>query len=164
MQPTKLHMKVRLLLLSHQSSASQPPPVSRFLSQYPPPPPSLTLSLVFILHLPSVRFFSARLPWLFFILHCAHQSPTNHLLGRVFLPVLRSQTLSLSNNSFLLIIFHQTRIRGASQVTQYVTPEKFKFWEKVGQELGFLYTASGPLVRSSYKAGQLAQHCHTVTN
>lgn len=40
------------------------------------------------------------------------------------------------------------------QVTEYVTPEKFKHWESVGNELGFAYTASGPLVRSSYKAGE----------
>uniref|UniRef100_T1J1Q1 Lipoyl synthase, mitochondrial n=1 Tax=Strigamia maritima TaxID=126957 RepID=T1J1Q1_STRMM len=39
-------------------------------------------------------------------------------------------------------------------VTEYVTPEKFKYWEEVGEELGFAYTASGPLVRSSYKAGE----------
>ena len=40
------------------------------------------------------------------------------------------------------------------KVVEYVTPEKFAHWEKVGKELGFLYTASGPLVRSSYKAGE----------
>lgn len=40
------------------------------------------------------------------------------------------------------------------KVIEYVTPEKFKKWENVGNELGFLYTASGPLVRSSYKAGE----------
>ncbi|XP_007945361.1 lipoyl synthase, mitochondrial [Orycteropus afer afer] len=40
------------------------------------------------------------------------------------------------------------------KVEEYITPEKFKFWEKVGNELGFHYTASGPLVRSSYKAGE----------
>lgn len=40
------------------------------------------------------------------------------------------------------------------KVEEYVTPEKFKYWEKVGTELGFHYTASGPLVRSSYKAGE----------
>jgi lipoyl synthase len=39
-------------------------------------------------------------------------------------------------------------------VIEYVTPEKFKEWETKGQELGFLYVASGPLVRSSYKAGE----------
>ncbi|XP_067892715.1 lipoyl synthase, mitochondrial [Heterodontus francisci] len=40
------------------------------------------------------------------------------------------------------------------KVDEYITPEKFKHWENVGNELGFLYTASGPLVRSSYKAGE----------
>lgn len=40
------------------------------------------------------------------------------------------------------------------KVIEYVTPEKFSHWEKRGNELGFLYTASGPLVRSSYKAGE----------
>ncbi|CAK9806551.1 Lipoyl synthase, mitochondrial [Anthophora quadrimaculata] len=40
------------------------------------------------------------------------------------------------------------------KVIEYVTPEKFKNWETVGNELGFLYTASGPLVRSSYRAGE----------
>lgn len=40
------------------------------------------------------------------------------------------------------------------KVKEYVTPEKFEEWGKVGDELGFLYTASGPLVRSSYKAGE----------
>uniref|UniRef100_A0A1B0DAS7 Lipoyl synthase, mitochondrial n=1 Tax=Phlebotomus papatasi TaxID=29031 RepID=A0A1B0DAS7_PHLPP len=40
------------------------------------------------------------------------------------------------------------------KVNEYVTPAKFKQWEEKGNELGFLYTASGPLVRSSYKAGE----------
>jgi len=40
------------------------------------------------------------------------------------------------------------------KVVEYVTPEKYAHWEKRGLELGFLYTASGPLVRSSYKAGE----------
>ena len=42
------------------------------------------------------------------------------------------------------------------KVKEYVTPEKFAEWEKKGNELGFAYTASGPLVRSSYKAGEYA--------
>lgn len=41
-----------------------------------------------------------------------------------------------------------------TQVEEYVTPEKFKYWGKIGNDLGFHYTASGPLVRSSYKAGK----------
>ncbi|XP_058240922.1 lipoyl synthase, mitochondrial isoform X1 [Hemibagrus wyckioides] len=40
------------------------------------------------------------------------------------------------------------------KVEEYITPEMFAHWEKVGQEMGFVYTASGPLVRSSYKAGE----------
>ena len=39
-------------------------------------------------------------------------------------------------------------------VLEYVTPERFAEYEALGRELGFLYTASGPLVRSSYKAGE----------
>lgn len=40
------------------------------------------------------------------------------------------------------------------KVIEYITPEKFKAWENAGNRMGFLYTASGPLVRSSYKAGE----------
>ena len=40
------------------------------------------------------------------------------------------------------------------KVQDYITPEAFNYWEKKAKELGFLYVASGPLVRSSYKAGE----------
>ena len=41
------------------------------------------------------------------------------------------------------------------EVKEYVTPEKFEHWKKYGEEVvGFRYVASGPLVRSSYKAGE----------
>lgn len=40
------------------------------------------------------------------------------------------------------------------KVIEYVTPQKFTYWQERGNALGFLYTASGPLVRSSYKAGE----------
>ncbi len=40
------------------------------------------------------------------------------------------------------------------KVNEFVTPEKFDYWKSVGDKLGFAYTASGPLVRSSYKAGE----------
>uniref|UniRef100_A0A7S4VVM7 Lipoyl synthase, mitochondrial n=1 Tax=Ditylum brightwellii TaxID=49249 RepID=A0A7S4VVM7_9STRA len=39
-------------------------------------------------------------------------------------------------------------------VVEYVTPEKFDHFRKVGEEMGFKYVASGPMVRSSYKAGE----------
>ena len=40
------------------------------------------------------------------------------------------------------------------KVEEYVTPEVFEQWRVRALEMGFLYCASGPLVRSSYKAGE----------
>lgn len=40
------------------------------------------------------------------------------------------------------------------KVQEYIKPEKFKYWQKVAEDMDFLYCASGPLVRSSYKAGE----------
>lgn len=40
-------------------------------------------------------------------------------------------------------------------VEEFITPEKFEYWQKFGEEVvGFRYCPSGPLVRSSYKAGE----------
>jgi len=39
-------------------------------------------------------------------------------------------------------------------VREYVAPERFDELRAIGDELGFAYTASGPLVRSSYKAAE----------
>jgi lipoic acid synthetase len=41
------------------------------------------------------------------------------------------------------------------EVMRYVTPETFADFERQAQDLGFLYAASGPLVRSSYKAAEV---------
>ena len=40
------------------------------------------------------------------------------------------------------------------KVIDYVTPEKFQEWQQIAEGMGFLYVASGPLVRSSYRAGE----------
>lgn len=39
-------------------------------------------------------------------------------------------------------------------VSEYVTPEKFSSLREIGESMGFAYVASGPLVRSSYRAGE----------
>ena len=39
-------------------------------------------------------------------------------------------------------------------VTRYLPPEEFQNWQKIAENMGFLYVASGPLVRSSYRAGE----------
>jgi len=38
------------------------------------------------------------------------------------------------------------------EVVEYVHPERFKKYEKIAKDMGFIYVASGPLVRSSYHA------------
>ena len=40
------------------------------------------------------------------------------------------------------------------KVHEYVTPSVFELWRQRALDMGFLYCASGPLVRSSYKAGE----------
>lgn len=40
------------------------------------------------------------------------------------------------------------------KVEEYITPEAFELWRQRALDMGFLYCASGPLVRSSYKAGE----------
>lgn len=39
-------------------------------------------------------------------------------------------------------------------VHEYITPDVFELWRQRALDMGFLYCASGPLVRSSYKAGE----------
>jgi lipoic acid synthetase len=42
------------------------------------------------------------------------------------------------------------------EVFEYVHPDAFETWRRVAEEeFGFLYCASGPMVRSSFKAGEL---------
>ncbi len=40
-------------------------------------------------------------------------------------------------------------------VVEWVTPQRFAAWRETGHALGFRYVASGPLVRSSYRAAEL---------
>lgn len=40
-------------------------------------------------------------------------------------------------------------------VIEFVTPADFTRWQQEAEAMGFLYVASGPLVRSSYRAGEL---------
>jgi lipoic acid synthetase len=40
------------------------------------------------------------------------------------------------------------------KVETFVHPERFKAWQKEAEDMGFLYVAAGPLVRSSYKAAE----------
>lgn len=44
----------------------------------------------------------------------------------------------------------RTRLR----VSRYAHPKEFEMWEKEAMDMGFTYCASGPMVRSSYRAGE----------
>jgi len=45
------------------------------------------------------------------------------------------------------------------KVDRYVLPEEFEKWKEVAEGMGFLYVASGPLVRSSYKVSRFSILC-----
>ena len=40
-------------------------------------------------------------------------------------------------------------------VARYVPPEEFEMWAEIARGMGFVSVASGPLVRSSYRAGEM---------
>lgn len=42
-----------------------------------------------------------------------------------------------------------------SPVKEYVSPQKFEWYKKRIENMGFAYTVAGPFIRSSYKAGEL---------
>ena len=39
-------------------------------------------------------------------------------------------------------------------VQSFISPQEFEEWKQRAEEMGFIYCASGPLVRSSYRAGE----------
>jgi lipoic acid synthetase len=41
-------------------------------------------------------------------------------------------------------------------MVRYVPPREFEMWAGIARDMGFSAVASGPLVRSSYRAGQMA--------
>ena len=40
------------------------------------------------------------------------------------------------------------------KIERFVHPTQFTAWKEIGEKMGFQYVASGPLVRSSYRAGE----------
>ncbi|MEM3794961.1 MAG: lipoyl synthase [Thermoprotei archaeon] len=55
---------------------------------------------------------------------------------------------------FLTIGQYLQPSKGHLPVKEYVHPDTFREYRLLGENLGFKYVASGPLVRSSYKAGE----------
>lgn len=44
--------------------------------------------------------------------------------------------------------------KGHVPVSEFVPPERFEYYKRMAERLGFLYVASGAFVRSSYRAGE----------
>jgi lipoic acid synthetase len=49
-------------------------------------------------------------------------------------------------------------------VIEFIAPEKFNWFREIAERMGFVYVASGPLVRSSYRAAEffLEKICNSV--
>ena len=76
----------------------------------------------------------------------------------VFLPHLLPKTLisqptALRASNVDVVTFGQYMrpTKRHMKVDRYVDPAEFERWKQVAEDMGFLYVASGPLVRSSYK-------------
>ncbi|CAE6444031.1 unnamed protein product [Rhizoctonia solani] len=63
---------------------------------------------------------------------------------------------ALRTNSVDVVTFGQYMrpTKRHMKVSRYVEPSEFEMWKTRAEEMGFAYVASGPLVRSSYKAGE----------
>lgn len=49
-----------------------------------------------------------------------------------------------------------------AELIDYVTPEQFEKYKKIGMDMGFKYIASSPLVRSSYNAKEALDCSHNI--
>jgi lipoic acid synthetase len=52
--------------------------------------------------------------------------------------------------------------KGYLDVVEYIHPDVFKEYQSIGEELGFLYVASGPFVRSSYNAVEFSERMELI--
>lgn len=76
-------------------------------------------------------------------------------LGETDEEVLQSmKDLRAANVDFLALGQYLTPKGHHIELKEYVTPQKFEFFRSKAMEMGFLYVASGPFVRSSYRAGE----------
>ena len=76
-------------------------------------------------------------------------------LGEIDADVIKAmEDLRANNVDVLTLGQYMQPTKRHLKVAEYVTPEKFDYYKEIGDKMGFLYIASGPLVRSSYKAGE----------
>jgi lipoic acid synthetase len=54
--------------------------------------------------------------------------------------------------------------KNAYPVKEYISPDKFRYYKSICDDLGFLYVESGPLIRSSYYSEDLSEILNHITN
>ena len=94
--------------------------------------------------------------------HAKHLAPTTFTKSSLMLgfgethdQVVESlERLRAARVDFLTLGQYLRPTKNHAPVREYVTPERFEELRLLGEELGFAYVASGPLVRSSYRAGE----------
>jgi lipoic acid synthetase len=79
---------------------------------------------------------------------------------------IKQTLMDLRNANVDIITFGQylRPSRRHISVQKYITPDEFNYWKDEADKLGFKYVASGPLVRSSYRAGELFIHKMLTTH
>lgn len=92
---------------------------------------------------------------------------TSIMLGCGETPAQITQTLTDLRESGVDVVTFGQYLRPTPKhmkVYEYVTPEAFESWRVIAEDMGFLYVASGPMVRSSYKAGEyfLSRHLNKL--
>ncbi|KDO24055.1 lipoyl synthase [Saprolegnia parasitica CBS 223.65] len=91
---------------------------------------------------------------------------TSIMLGVGEKPAEVLQTLKDLRSSGVDVVTFGQYLRPSTRhmpVAEYISPETFEEWQKVGESMGFLYVASGPMVRSSYKAGEFSSPTSSAT-
>lgn len=77
-------------------------------------------------------------------------------LGETYAEVVRSMTDLRTAGVEAIAIGQYLRPKGGSlPIAEYVTPETFKRLEEEASDMGFRYIASGPFVRTSYRAHRI---------
>ena len=63
------------------------------------------------------------------------------------------EDLRAADVDFITIGQYLQPTKNHAQIARYVTPEQFKYFERVARTKGFLMVSASPLTRSSYHAG-----------
>lgn len=91
--------------------------------------------------------------WLFFLRHCTAEYPYQGVGESDNEVETTLRDLKAAGVEIVTLGQYLRPSKRHMKVEEYVPPEKFQHWKKVGEEIGFAYVASGPLVRAEIFLG-----------